>query len=69
MSEQEQNDAPQGELERLADLVALLARRVAYLEGDTYVPSSKIAKALYEETQEHPTSGVTQRLYQGVMAP
>lgn len=50
-------------------MVALFARRMAYLEGDTYVPSSAISKALYEETREHSASGVTQRLSQGVIAP
>lgn len=67
--EREQFEMLKTEVGRLVDIVVILAQRLARLEGDEYVPSSEIAKVLYEEMQTAPNSGVIRRVYQGVIAP
>ena len=57
------------EVEQLAEVVGMLARRIAYLEGDNYPPGSRMSKLLHEHQKARPQSAAVKRVFHEVMRP
>lgn len=57
------------EVKPLAEVVGMLARRIAYVEGHTYPPGSEMSTLPFEHKKERPHSKAVHLVLHEVMGP